>query len=114
MFEDRNLNEDDVPNVVCEILDMQTQSELFGRVLKLPVSTLKFIHQQHRDPRKCLFAVIDEFVKQMEPPPTWRVILEALRHPLIGQHCLAQEIESKYCPHPPTNYGKFHPSLHVS
>ena len=114
MFKDRILNQDDVPNVVYEILDVGMKSELFGRVLKLPPSTVESIHQPHRDPQKCLFAVIDELVKQVEPLPTWRVILEALRHPLIGQRCLAQEIERKYCPHPPTNEGKFPPSLHVS
>ena len=102
---DQALNHDDVPRVVCEILEVQTKSKTFGRVLGLPKVTVDSIHLQHNDPQECLFGVLDEFVKHVEPPPKWRVIVEALRNPLIGQHRLAQEIESKYCPHPPTDDG---------
>ena len=108
------MNQKDVPTVFDEIFDVQTKSELFGRVLKLPALRVKFIHQQHHNPQECLLAVIDEFVKYEGLPPTWRVIVEALRNPLIGLPRLAQGIERKYCPHPPTNEGKFPPSLHVS
>ena len=48
------------------------------------------ILQQYRDPRDQLFHIIDEFVRQVEPKPTWRTILEALRSPLIGEASLAQ------------------------
>ena len=104
-FKDRTLKEEDVPKVVCEILEVQTKSKTFGRVLGLPKVTVDSIHLQHIDPQECLISVLDEFVKQVEPPPTWRVILEALRNPLISQHRLAQEIESKYCPHPQADDG---------
>ena len=104
-FKDLTLNQEDVPKVVCEILEVQTKSKTFGRVLGLPRVTVDSIHQQNIDPQECLFGVIDEFVKQVEPLPTWKVIVEALRNPLICQHRLAQEIESKYCPHLPTNDG---------
>ena len=104
-FKDKILSQDDVPDVVCEILDVRTKSDKFGRVLKLPKATVDSVYQQYSDPQDRLFAVLDEFVKQVEPPPTWRVILEALRNPLIGQHRLAQEIESKYCLRIPTDDG---------
>ena len=107
VFKDRILSQDDVPDVVREIFDVRTKSDKFGRVLKLPKATVDCIYQQYSDPQDRLFAVLDEFVKQVEPPPTWRVIVEALRHPMIGQHRLAQEIETKYCPHPPTDDGSY-------
>ena len=97
-IEDRTFNQDDVPDVVCEVLDVRTKSNLFGRVLKLPAATVESIHQQYSDPQDRLFHIIDEFVKQVQPPPTWRVILEALRNPLIGHHRLAHEVERKYFP----------------
>ena len=106
-FKDRILSQDDVPDVVCEILEVRTKSDKFGRVLKLPKATVDSVYQQYSDPQDRLFAVLDEFVKQVEPPPTWRVILGALRNPLIGQHRLAQEIESKYCPRVPTDDGSY-------
>ena len=82
-FKDRLLSQDDVPDVACEILDVRTKSDLFGRVLKLPAATVESIHQQYSNPQDRLFHIIDELVKQVEPPPTWRVILEALRNPTI-------------------------------
>ena len=89
-----------------QILDVQTKSELFGRVLKLPAHTVDRIHKLYRDPEECLFQVMDEFVKQVEPRPTWRAIVNALRNPLIGFTGLAEEIENKHCPAPPAQDGK--------
>ena len=110
-FKDRTLNQEDVPNVVREILEVKTKSKMFGRVLGLPKATVDSIHLQNSDPQECLFRVLDEFVKKVEPPPTLRVIVEALRNPLIRKHHLAQEIESKYCLHPPTDDGSYTYSL---
>ena len=78
-----------------QILDVQTKSKIFGRVLKLPASTVDRIHVQYSDPEECLFQVMDEFVKQVEPRPTWRAIVNALRNPLIGFTNLVEEIEYK-------------------
>ena len=97
-FKDRRLNHDNVPDVACEILEVQMKSKTFGRVLGLPKFIVDSVHQQNIDPQECLFGVLDEFVKQVEPPPTWRVILEALRNPLIGFHHLAHKVERKHCP----------------
>ena len=92
-FKDRTLNQEDVPKVACEILEVQTKSKRFGRVLGLPKVTVDSIHQQNSDLQERLICVLDEFVKQIEPPPTWRVIAEALRNPLIGFHRLADKEE---------------------
>ena len=103
--EDRILSQDDVPDVFRDILEVQTKSEEFGRVLKIPKPAVDAIHQRYSDPKLRLLHVLDELVKQVEPPPTWKVIVEALRHPLIDQHRMAQEIERKHCPSPPTDDG---------
>ena len=92
------MNQEDVPKVACEILEVQTKSKRFGRVLGLPKVTVDSIHQQNSDLQERLICVLDEFVKQIEPPPTWRVIAEALRNPLIGFHRLADKVERKNCP----------------
>ena len=96
---------DDVPGIVAQILDVQTKSKIFGRVLKLPAHTVDRIHVQYSDPEECLFQVMDEFVKQVEPRPTWRAIVNALRNPLIGLTSLAEKMESIHCP-PPAQDGK--------
>ena len=43
-FKDQTLNEEDVSNVVCEILEVQAKSYTFGRVLRLPKVTVDSIH----------------------------------------------------------------------
>ena len=91
------LNEDDAVEIATELLDVQNQSKLLGRVLKLNRATVNSICVQFSNPEERLLHIIDEFVKQVDPRPTWRVIVEALRNPLINNPALAQELEKKYC-----------------
>ena len=91
---DRLLTRDDVVDIVDKIHEVQDQSETLGRLLKLPDGTRKGIHKQYRDPQECLMHVIDEFVSQVKPTPTWRVILKALENTLIRKHRLAEEIKT--------------------
>ena len=109
MSADKALGHDDVPQIASVLCQVQTKSKTFRRVLGLPKVTVDSIHQQNSDPQECLFGVLDEFVKQLEPSPTWRVILEALKNPNIGQGNLAQQIEKKLFP---DQYGRH--SLQVS
>ena len=104
-FGDRTLDQNDVAGVVREIINVQTKSETLGRVLELSKGKVDSIHHQCSDSQKCLFGVIDEFVAQLEPRPTWRVILNALRNPLIGQTRLAEEIEKNHRQLPPAKNG---------
>ena len=104
-FGDRTLDQNDVAGVVREIINVQTKSETLGRVLELSKGKVDSIHHQCSDSQKCLFGVIDEFVAQLEPRPTWRVILNALRDPLIGQTRLAEEIEKNHRQLPPAKNG---------
>ncbi|CAI8029654.1 hypothetical protein GBAR_LOCUS16828 [Geodia barretti] len=66
-FLDKRLLQDDVPDIVANILDAQTKSELLGRVLKLSPSRVSGILMQYKDPEECLFHVIDEFVNKWTP-----------------------------------------------
>ncbi|CAI8046087.1 hypothetical protein GBAR_LOCUS25475 [Geodia barretti] len=96
--EEQTLSDRDVAEIVQDIFDVQNETEALGRVLKLPKATVESIHrQQHSRPKDRLFHIIDEFVKQVEPRPTWKVIANALRSPLIGQPRLALDIERKHC-----------------
>ena len=95
---DRRLNKDDVAGIAERILTVQTKSRILGRLLKVPTASLDAVHHQFGDPQERLFGVLDEFVKQVEPKPTWSIILEALRNPLIGEFQLAQEIQTDLSP----------------
>ena len=90
---DKTLNKDDATDIVQRLLDLQSKAKTLGRLLKLSKATIDVTPQLTSDPQAPLFFVIDEFLKQVEPRPTWRFILNTLRDPLIGEHSLAQEIE---------------------
>lgn len=93
------LMEGDIPEIVHKLNHMIAKTKIFGRLLKLPKSTLDSIHDTwNPDAQGLLFQVIEEFVDQKEPKPTWKNIVEALRHPLMRENNLAREIEEKYCP----------------
>ena len=85
--------------IVVELLPVQTKSMQLGRLVGLPTATIDVILDQNKnDLEKQLFWIIEEFVKQTEPRPTWRVILNALRSPLLMKDHLACEIEGKLFP----------------
>ena len=95
---DEILSREDVAFIVEKIIGVQAKSEVLGRRLKVQSYRVDSILQQYRDPQDQLFHIIDEFVRQVEPKPTWRTILEALRSPLIGEAALAQEIQMDLFP----------------
>jgi hypothetical protein len=112
--EEKTLDEHDVTEIVPEILLVQTKSEILGRILKLPKPTVDSIIYKYSDPQEQLIHVIDTFVNQVHPKPTWRAIVDALKNPLINLPHLAEEIKQRHCPHleegrhfPCSNLGRF-------
>ena len=105
LFQPGTLDAQDVVEVVREIRVVQNKSETLGRILKLPKVTVDSISQEYSNPQDRLFRVIDEFVKQVEPSPTWRTIVDALKNPLVDEPRLAREIEGKFCPLTPEETG---------
>ena len=93
---DEELDEQDVSEIVETLHTVQTESLTLGRLLKIPKAILDSIKQQYTDPSLRLFSVIDEFVKQVKPKPTWGVIVKALKSPLIRQPRLAKRIEASH------------------
>ena len=90
---EKRLNKDDATDIVRHLLDVQSKAKTLGRLLKVPKAIIYVTPQSTSDPQAPLFHIIDECLKQVDPIPTWRLILNALRDPLIGEHSLAQKIE---------------------
>ena len=91
---DTTLTRRDLVGVAEELVGVGAKWMLLGLVLGLPKSTVEEIHVQYRDQADQLLHVIAEFLEQKETRPTWRVIINALRSPLIGEHALAEKIEA--------------------
>ena len=86
--------------VMTEIHESQKHAYYVGLVLGLPSEKLDNIKMSSSDDREQLLLVTKEFLRRIEPRPTWSAIATALRSPLVGMTELAERIEQKYCPPP--------------
>lgn len=84
--------------VVEELLPAQNQSYELGLKLNLPPYEVKSIHSMFPEPRKRLLHVVMEFLNQVEPRPTWKLIIEALKSPLVNLPELGLAIEEAHFP----------------
>ena len=99
---DETLTPDDAVKVLEEILEAQSHSYVLGLKLNLPLDVVDAIHSTNPLPRDRLHQVLVEFTKQIEPRPTWKAIVAALRNPVINLHQLAMTVEAAYFPNPTT------------
>ena len=90
------LTPDDAVDVLEELLPAQNKSYELGLKLKLPHHVVEAIHDTYSKPRSRLLHVIIEFTKQIEPRPTWRVIVKALRSRVVDLPALANTVEAAH------------------
>ena len=95
---DESLTPDDAVDVLEEILEAQNQSRFLGLKLKVPEYIVTSIHTRNMDPKDCLYYILVEFLKQVEPKPTWRIIVAALRSPIVNLPQLAMKVEVAHFP----------------
>ena len=70
--------------------------EPIGIYLHLPMATLKVIAMEHQhDPHRCIIGMLEVWLKQVDPPPTWSAIIEAVE--FLGEEQLAKELRQKCC-----------------
>ena len=101
VFSDHDtLKPDDAFNVMEELLPAQNESRELGLKLNLPPHEVGAIFRMYSKPRSRLLHVITEVFKQVEPAPTWRVIIEALRSPGVNLPHLARKLEVAHFPDP--------------
>ena len=58
------------------------------------------ICEKHSQPRDRLLQVITAFLQQVDPRPTWRAIVVALRSPVVNLPQLAMKVEAAHFPDP--------------
>ena len=77
---------------------MQNQSYELGLKLKLKRHVVDAIHSRYHDPKERLLQILLKFVKQVEPKPTWSVIIDALRSQAVDHPKLANKLEAAHIP----------------
>ena len=90
------LGQNDLHVVLSEIIDAKTKAKYLGLALGLSPATVGGICQQYGDLQDRLLYVIEEFLKKIDPHPTWKAIAIAMRSPTVNFPDLAERIEDKY------------------
>ena len=68
-----------------------------GLELDLDITDLNAIDAAHRgDIGRCFIEMLTLWLQQVDPPPTWSAMVEALQDPIIGLGDLAKQVESKF------------------
>ena len=97
---DEPLTPEDAVNVLEEIIEAQNQSYALGQKLKLPLHVVEDICERHSQPRDRLLQILNAFLQQVDPRPTWRAIVAALRSPAVNLPQLAMAVEAAHFPDP--------------
>ena len=71
---------------------------MLGLNLKLPLHIVDGIHSTHSHPRDRLLHILIEFMMQVDPIPTWRAIVSALRSHAVNLPRLASIVEAAHLP----------------
>ena len=69
---------------------------IIGRKLSIERSILGNIEAEHSNNDRCLEEMISTFLKRRSPNPTWQVVINALKHKVVAEGALAEELEKKY------------------
>ena len=97
---DDTLAEGDEVEVLGALLKAKDKAFQLGLALNLPPHEAQRIRDNYAKPENRLTRIIEMFLKQVEPRPTWRVIVDALKSPLVNLPRLAKEIEDAHFPNP--------------
>lgn len=93
------LSDKDIKHVRREIYDARTKWYDIGIELEIPTSTLKSIKLMYNNsPAECLVEMLDTWLKQVNPKPSWRLLTNALEQPTVGEEQLADKLKRRYCP----------------
>ena len=68
-----------------------------GLNLKLHMGTLKHIQKQYPDPSEALREMLFNWLKKVDPPPTWEGLACALESRTVGEPRLAEQLRTEHC-----------------
>ena len=69
-----------------------------GLKLQIPVSTLDRFKQMYTDPLELMREMLKHWLQTaVDPCPTWKDVVTALKSPIVNKITIAAQLESKYC-----------------
>ena len=91
-----HLGVDDLVAVQRKLFAVNTEWYNVGLELGLHASTLDSIYAKYSgDPSQCFRHVLKEWLKGVNPPPTWQAMINALESPTVAQYQVAKQIRTE-------------------
>ena len=83
-------------NVILPMINqVADQWKILGVRLGIADGRLKSIEVNcQRDPQNCLLEVLEMWLQQVDPPPTWAAVIDAVE--FIGKKQLGKDLRLKY------------------
>ena len=94
------LTESDAVNILEELTEALGQAIVLGVMLSIKPVELEAISKMYHDPKERFYQIILAFLRQAEPLPTWRAIINALKSPIVNLTALAKRVEAAHFPDP--------------
>ena len=94
------LTERDAVNVLEELTEALGHAVVLGVMLSIKPVELEAICNMYQDPKERFYQIILVFLRQAEPLPTWRAIVNALKSPTVNLTALAKKVEAAHFPDP--------------
>ena len=83
-----------------ELSEAQNRAGLLGFMFNIKPVEVEAIQTRYKDPKEQLCQIILAFLRQEEPPPTWRAIVNALRSNTVNLKSLAKRVKAAHFPDP--------------
>ena len=91
------LTSGDLKKVLDSLWEARTEWFYIGIQLDMETSDLKVIKKNHDEAGLCFTKMLTEWLKRMNPPPTWKALVDALKSRTVGYEQLADTIEKTHC-----------------
>ena len=93
------LSEDDLADVQRKLFTVKNEWYNLGLELGQRTSTLDSINIRYSgNPTECFREVLKEWLKGINPPPTWQAMVNALMSPTVAHRQLAEQIRTELSP----------------
>ena len=91
------LTVNDLKKVLNSLWEARAKWMDIGIQLDMKVPSLQAINQNHNEVGSCLRVMLTDWLNQIDPPPTWEALVDALKTPTVGCAQLAGTIEKTHC-----------------
>ena len=98
------LTSGDLKKVLDSLWEARTKWFHIGIQLDMKTSDLKVIKNDYDEAGLCFTEMLTDWLKRMNPPPTWEALVDALKSRTVGYEQLADTIQKTHCKRSKSNH----------